>query len=61
MKEFYTFDQKIAYNQAKEDFNNILKTKHHKLKLRLQNENYIDREEFNYINGQMDLIRELCG
>jgi hypothetical protein len=61
MKEFYTFDQKIAYNQAKEDLNKVLKTKYHELKLRLRDEKYIDKEHFSYLNGQMDLIRELCG
>lgn len=61
MKEFYTFDQKIAYNQAKEDFNKILEIRYHKLKSKMQNQKYIDKEEYNYLTGQLDLIRELIG
>lgn len=61
MKDFYTFDQKIAYNQAKEDLNKILKEKYHKLKSKMSIREYIDKEEFYYINGQMDLLKELIG
>lgn len=59
MKEFYTFEQKIAYNQAKEDLNKILQEKYHKIKRDIQNEKYIDKEHFSYLNGQMDLLKEL--
>jgi len=59
MKEFYTFEQKIAYNQAKEDLNKVLKFKYHKLKIKMQNDDYIDKEHFSYMNGQMDLLIEL--
>lgn len=61
MKDFYTFEQKIAYNQAKEDLNKVLQTKYHKIKKQFRDEKYIDKEHFNYLNGQLDLLRELLG
>ena len=61
MKNNYTFDQKIAYEQAIKDIKKVYEVKYHQLASKLNEPKYLDVVDCTTINAQMDLLRELIG